>query len=196
MPLIFMTEPPPLPSLDNGDFEAGQDGSWTESSQQDVPLIVNSFEPNPLTPHSGKWGGWLGGVYEEEADLSQEVSIPPDSTSVFLTYWYWISSVDDCGFDHGWVEVNGTKLKNYDLCSTNNTNSWVKHSVDISNFAGQTVTINFHVDTDDIFNSNFFLDDVAFNASATINTELTQPVRPASDGAANTQLPPQNSEGR
>lgn len=162
-PIILKNYPPlpALPSLANGDFEAGRDGSWTEYSKNGWDLIVNDF-PTPVTPHSGDWAAWLGGAYHEVAELSQQVSIPAGATSLSLTYWYWIGSQDVCGYDHGWFEVNGTKLKNYDLCSSRNTGGWVKETVNFGSYAGQTVTIKFHVDTDGVFNSNFFLDDVAF----------------------------------
>jgi len=103
-----------LPSLANGDFEAGRDGSWIEYSKIGWPLVVNDFSPNDITPHSGNWAAWLGGDYNEVAELSQQVPIPAGATSLSLTYWYWIGSEDDCGYDHGWFEVDGNKLKNYD----------------------------------------------------------------------------------
>jgi hypothetical protein len=176
-PIILKNYPPsaPLPSLANGDFEAGRDGSWTEDSQNGWPLIVNDFSPNPVTPHSGDWAVWLGGDYYEVAELSQQVSIPAGATSLSLTYWYWIASKDICGWDHGWFEVNGTKLKNYDLCSSRNTGGWVKETVNFGSYAGQTVTIKFHVDTDSVWNSNFFLDDVAFQASSSATDETSSP---------------------
>jgi len=184
-PIILKNYPsatPPLPSLANGDFEAGRDGSWAEYSRNGWPLIVHSSTPNMVTPHSGNWAAWLGGDYNEVAELSQQVSIPAGATSLSLTYWYWIGSADVCGWDHGWFEVNGTKLKTYDLCSSRNTGRWVKETISFGSYAGQTVTIKFHVDTDEYApglpeggNSNFFLDDVAFPTSSSATDEASRP---------------------
>jgi hypothetical protein len=174
-PAIFKAPPPPLPALDNGDFEAGRDGSWTEYSRKGWPLIVDDFSPNDLDAHSGEWGVWLGGDDDEVAELSQWVSIPAGATSLYLTYWYQIGSTDFCGFDHAWLEVNGTKLKTYDLCSSQTIDYWAKEIVNFDGYAGQTVRIRFHVDTDDGVISNFFLDDVAFQASSSAAAETSPP---------------------
>jgi hypothetical protein len=182
LPIIFKppSTSPQLPSLANGDFEAGPDGSWTEYSQNGWPLIVNDFGPSSVTPHSGDWAVWLGGDYDEVAELSQQVSIPAGATSLFLTYWYWIASEDWCGYDHGWFEINGAKLKTYALCSSSNTGGWVKQTVSVGSYAGQTVTIKFHVDTDSSLNSNFFLDDVAFQTSSSAVDETPPlPIAPS-----------------
>jgi hypothetical protein len=114
----------------------------------------------------------LGGDFDEVAELSQPVPIPATATSLFLTYWYWIASEDLCGYDQGWFEINDAKLKSYALCSGSNTGGWVKQTVNVGSYAGQTVTIKFHVDTDGSYNSNFFLDDVAFQ-TATSTTDGT-----------------------
>jgi hypothetical protein len=179
LPIVFKDYPPsaPLPPpspvlLANGDFEAGRDGSWTEYSHNGWPLIVNDFAGNQVTPHSGSWAAWLGGDYDEVAELSQEVSIPAGNTSVALTYWYWMGSEDECGYDHGWFEVDGTQLKTYDLCYSGSTGDWVKETVNVGSYAGQTVTVKFHVDTDGSLNSNFFLDDVAFQTSPSAADDL------------------------
>lgn len=182
LPVIFkaLSTSPQLPSLANGDFEAGPDGSWTEYSQNGWPLIVNRSYPNMATPHLGDWAAWLGGDFDEVAGLSQSVSIPAGATSLFLTYWYWIASEDWCGYDHGWFEINGAKLKTYALCSSSNTGGWVKQTVNVGSYADQTVTIKFHVDTDDIGNSNFFLDDVSFQTSSSATDDRPRlPITPS-----------------
>jgi aminopeptidase S len=113
------------------------------------------------------------------AELSQQVSIPAGATSLSLTYWYWAASLDTCGYDHGWFEVNGTQLKTYNLCLNQNTGGWVMETVNLAGYAGQTVTIKFHLDTNASKNSNFFLDDVAFPASSSAAAEMpSAPVRP------------------
>jgi hypothetical protein len=54
LPIIFNAQSTSsqLPSLLNGDFESGRDGSWTEYSRYGWPLIVNRSYPGMTTPHS------------------------------------------------------------------------------------------------------------------------------------------------
>jgi hypothetical protein len=182
---------PPLPSLANGDFEAGRDGSWTEYSKNGFDLIVDDFGTNEATPHSGDWGVWLGGAFDEVSELSQQVSIPAGASSLSLTYWYWIASDDDCGYDHGWFEVNGAKLESYDLCISYNTGGWTKETVNFEGYAGQTVTIKFHADTDSAWNSNLFLDDVAFQASSSATGDIShRPLTPSTPDLSNARSRP------
>jgi hypothetical protein len=84
----------------------------------------------------------------------------------FLTYYHAIGSGDDCGFDFASVFINGTNVKEYELCLDNETGGWVAQSVNLAAYAGQSVLLEFVVETDSDFNSNWFLDDVAFAASA------------------------------
>jgi kumamolisin len=97
--------------------------------------------------------------------LEQQVAVPPSSP--YLAYWHWIASADDCGFDFAKVIVNGSAVTDlYDLCNANNTNGWVKHAVDLSAYAGLSVSIRIQAETDSSLNSNLFVDDVAFQATA------------------------------
>ena len=53
--------------VSNGDFEQGAVG-WSEFSLHDEPLIVDSANL-PITPHSGDWAAWLGGLHDEESHV-------------------------------------------------------------------------------------------------------------------------------
>ena len=80
-----------------------------------------------------------------------------------LTYWHWIVSDDTlCGFDYAIIFINGLEIDSYDLCQATNTNDWEQYNVDLSAYAGQTVTFQILVETDDIENSTLYIDDAAF----------------------------------
>ena len=161
----------PANPLLNGDFEAGQTG-WAEYSLNDWPVIVNSSTPNMIAPHGGSWATWLGGDNNEVATLQQSVQVPSDAP--YLAYWHVISSEEVlCGFDAGWVKVNTTTVKAYNLCSLEATGTWVKQVLDLSAYAGQSITLQFGVSTDANGYSSLFIDDVAFQNSATVETDAT-----------------------
>lgn len=52
-----------------------------------------------------------------------------------------------------------------DLCGTYDTGGWVHRVVNLSAYAGTTVSLQIFARTDSYLNSNWFIDDVAFQAS-------------------------------
>jgi hypothetical protein len=148
--------------LVNGDFESGPTG-WAEYSLNGWDLILPASDL-PVTPHGGNWAVWLGGDFDETAYIEQQVTVP--SGSPYLVYWHWIASEDWCGHDFGGVRVNSVVVDGYDLCTSTNTGGWVKHVVNLSAYAGQSVWLQIRAETDSSYNSNLFIDDVSFQASA------------------------------
>ncbi|OIO86699.1 MAG: hypothetical protein AUK02_05730 [Anaerolineae bacterium CG2_30_58_95] len=165
LPLVLrdFASPPPGDGIVNGDFESGLTG-WTEYSTHGWPIIVNSFSPNSVTAHSGSYAAWLGGSNDEISYIQQQVTI--SSGAPYLVYWQWIGSDDVCGSDIGEVLVNGSVVDVYNLCTENNTGGWVTHSVDLSAYAGQSVTLQIRSETGPSIYSNLFVDDVSLQASA------------------------------
>jgi C1A family cysteine protease/predicted secreted protein len=148
--------------LVNGDFESGP-VAWVEYSSNGWDLIL----PNsslPVAPHGGSWAVWLGGDDDEISSIQQQVVVPAGSP--YLAYWHWIASEDVCGYDFGGVVINSTVVDVYNLCSSTNTGGWVKHVVNLSAYAGQSVSLQIRAETDPSLNSNLFVDDVSFQANA------------------------------
>ncbi|MBI1293768.1 trypsin-like serine protease [bacterium] len=187
------TEPPtPTPSvtpiagaIDNGDFELGPNGDWTESSAQfggtGSLILPGSNLPSGLLPHSGEYAVWLGGAYDENATLSQSVSF--DANVDALVYQYWAASADLCGYDFVYVIIGNQTIGNqevarYDLCANNNTSGWREERLDLSAFAGTQATLAFRISTDSSGNSNFFLDTVGMTLKAGVPTATATPATP------------------
>jgi hypothetical protein len=149
----------------NPGFESGPTG-WIQYSLKGWPVIVDAANL-AVVPHSGNWAVWLGGDFDEIAYIQQQVTVP--SGSPYLAYWHWIGSEDDCGFDFGSVVINSTTVVDvYDLCLSTETGGWVHHVVNLGAYAGQSVSLQIRVETDSILNSNLFVDDVSFQATATV----------------------------
>jgi hypothetical protein len=160
----------------NGDFEAGHSG-WTEYSSHGWDIITQSFAGG-VTPHGGAWAAWLGGDYDDISYLQQQVTVP--GSAPYLAYYHWIASADSCGWDYAQVRINGTTVQQYDLCTSQSTGGWVRHTVYLGSYAGQSVTLQIRVETDSSYNSNLFVDDVTFAASAAAGFAKPQAVDPAS----------------
>ncbi|MCA9867615.1 MAG: trypsin-like serine protease [Anaerolineae bacterium] len=180
IPLIAdMPYVPPATPLVNGNFEQGPGKGWSEYSSNGFGLITNDFESNTdVSAHSGSWAAWLGGLNDETSILGQEVTVQPGQT--VLSYYYWIGSEDDCGYDFGDIYVDTNFLKGYDLCQSTSTGQWVRGTADLSAYLGQKVLLEFVVTTDGSANSNFFLDDVALGGSLAATEPARAPVLNAS----------------
>ncbi|CAN5814475.1 hypothetical protein BH10CHL1_BH10CHL1_32090 [soil metagenome] len=164
--------PVPATALVNGNFESGRNVGWGETSTNNYALVVRSVG------QSSSWGAWLGGANKEAAEITQNYTVPAAGGA--LSYVYKITSTDSCGYDYGYVKVNNTNLKTYNLCSSNATNGFVQGSTSLSAYAGQTITLRFRATTDVSRSSSFYIDNVIFAAGA-IGEEL-DPY--ASDGLA------------
>lgn len=150
--------------ISNPGFEQGSGTGWSKSSANGRSLIYSSGFPSPVTPHSGSWAAWLGGVHNEVSILSQTVIPPANATSATLTYWYWVQSGESsCSYDHAWVELNGGLLRLHDLCSSGNTNGWRQAIINLTPYLGQPIELRFYVDTDSSITSHFLIDDVSLN---------------------------------
>jgi Papain family cysteine protease/Fibronectin type III domain len=176
LPIVVKSPGTPSGSIVNGDFEDGHEG-WTEYSSHGWPIITTSF-PGGVTPHGGTWAAWLGGDYNDISYLQQQVTVP--TSNPYLAYYHWIASADICGYDYAGVLINGAVVHQYDLCSSQNTGGWVRHTVYLGVYAGQSVALQIRVETDSSYNSNLFVDDVTFAASAAASPAKPLAVDPAS----------------
>ncbi|MEZ4560561.1 MAG: hypothetical protein R2854_29695 [Caldilineaceae bacterium] len=145
--------------LDNGDFEQGA-GGWEEYSSHAVPVITDDFTRVELTPHSGQWAAWLGGLDDETSWIQQRIVVP--DPAVPLVYWEWIASAEEsCAYDSAAISIDGAVLQQFGLCSASDT-AWVRRDIDLAAYAGRTVTLRITVVTDTSVNSNYFVDDLSF----------------------------------
>ena len=80
-----------------------------------------------------------------------------------LVYWEWIASGEEsCVYDGAEISADGSVLQQFGLCVTSNTHAWVRREIDLSAYAGRSVTLRITVVTDTSVNSNYFVDDLSF----------------------------------
>jgi hypothetical protein len=150
--------------IGNCDFESGRNVGWTEYSSNNYDIVYDCSDPifcNDIIPHSGNWLAWLGGEVTEISYIQQQISVT--TSAPYLVYWQWIDSSDFCNLDYDYVEVfiNGTRVDKYDLCSDTNTTEWVPHNINLTTYAGQSVTLQIRTTTDSNGYSNLYIDDVS-----------------------------------
>jgi hypothetical protein len=146
--------------LPNGDFEQGRGVDWEESSPNGLHLVASSATL-PISPRRGDWAAWLGGVDNEFSYIWQHVTIPTSYPG--LSFWYWIDSDDNCGYDYGRVTIDLSNfVESFDLCRNENSDEWEQRTVDLSAYAGQTVDLGIVAETDGLLPSALFVDDVVW----------------------------------
>jgi thermitase len=181
LPIVHRRESQAPPgSLRNGDFEAGPT-IWSWYSTHGWDIIINHGFPGYVTPHGGSWAAWLGGDYDDVSYVEQRVTVP--AATPYLAYYHWIDSADICGRDWAHVLIDGATVHTYMLCDMTNTGGWVRRSINLGSYGGQSVLLQIRVQTDGWANSNLFLDDVSFAAGAGADGERAAPGARRTEGA-------------
>jgi hypothetical protein len=150
----------------NPGFESGI-ANWTRSSSTGKQLICNNTTcPGMPIPHAGSFIAWLG--RNTDSETSQITNSPsfalPAGAPARLAFWYAIDSEDYCGWDYAYVRVtaNGvtSTVKTFNLCYLNNSPAWQRMQINLSAYAGKTITVSFRTVNDSSYPSNFYVDNV------------------------------------
>ncbi|MCC9307989.1 putative Ig domain-containing protein [Kitasatospora sp. RB6PN24] len=143
--------------IGNGGFENGT-SPWTASPG----VITNSTGESA---HSGSYFAWLDGYGTTHTDtLSQKVTIPANCKGSF-TFWLHIDTAetDSTAYDTLKLTANGTTLKTWS--NANAANGYTQQTVDLSAYAGQTVTLQFTGTEDSSNQTSFVIDDANLNVN-------------------------------
>ncbi|MGC0317142.1 putative Ig domain-containing protein [Kitasatospora acidiphila] len=141
--------------IGNGGFESGT-SPWTASSG----VITNSTGE---AAHGGSYYAWLDGYGTTHTDtLSQQVTIPANCKGAF-TFYLHIDTAETgtTAYDTLKLTANGTQLKTWS--NVNAATGYTQQSVDLSAYAGQTVTLQFTGTEDSSNQTSFVIDDAALN---------------------------------
>lgn len=162
----------------NGDFEQAKLG-WTERSSLGFPFIAKWAG----RPWMGNYFAWLGGVPNENAQLEQILTVPNDNTSLAVHMGFYSTQPSDrCTSDVARIFVNGVVMARWDVCNKSAMPPLPLYSqavVDMSAYAGQTVTLIFELSNDSSFFSSWYIDTVRFVApqsnSTILNADFANP---------------------
>ncbi|HET7815679.1 MAG TPA: hypothetical protein VFL13_15060 [Candidatus Baltobacteraceae bacterium] len=136
----------------NPGFESGAT-SWSQTSG-----VINT---DGAYAHSGVGYAWLDGYGTTHTDtLSQNVTIKAGCGAT-LTYWLSISTQETTtttAYDKLTLTINGVAKQSF---SNLNHGGYAQHSLDLSAYAGQTVTIKWTGTEDASLATSFWIDDTA-----------------------------------
>jgi hypothetical protein len=142
--------------LVNPGFESGA-ASWTATSG-----VINTDGAHSRT---GSGYAWLDGYGTTHTDtLSQSVAVPAGCTAS-LTYYLYISSSEGTttAYDKLTLTANGTAVQSFS--NVNKGTGYVARTVNLSSYAGQTLTLKWTGTEDSSLTTSFFIDDTALNLS-------------------------------
>ncbi|MEU4247754.1 putative Ig domain-containing protein [Amycolatopsis sp. NPDC026612] len=145
--------------LGNPGFETGT-SPWTASTG----IITTSADGE--APHTGSYLAYLNGYGSTHTDtVSQSVSIPAGCHAT-LTYYLHVDSAEtttSSAYDKLTVKAGSTTLATYS--NLNKATGYQQRTVDVSAFAGQTVTLTFTGTEDSSLQTSFCIDDTALTLS-------------------------------
>ncbi|MFJ1702165.1 M4 family metallopeptidase [Kitasatospora sp. NPDC088346] len=149
----------PTQLLGNAGFETGTAAPWTVTSG----VVDNSASQ---ASHSGSWKAWLNGYGSAHTDSAAQTVTIPAGCKATLSYWLHIDTAEtttSTAYDKLTVTVNGTTVASYS--NLNKATGYVQKTVDLSSYAGQSVTVKFNGVEDSSLQTSFVIDDTAINTS-------------------------------
>ncbi|MFE7958797.1 M1 family aminopeptidase [Streptomyces sp. NPDC057413] len=150
----------PTQVVANGGFESGT-SPWSQSSS----TVITSRSGQ--SAHSGSSYAWLDGVGSTHTDtLSQSVTVPSGCATATLTFWLHIDTdetTSSVAYDKLTAKIGATTLATYS--NLDDATGYVQKSLDVSAFAGQSVTLSFTGTEDTSLQTSFVLDDIALTTS-------------------------------
>ncbi|MGV9887004.1 M1 family aminopeptidase [Streptomyces sp. NPDC003395] len=150
----------PTQVVANGGFESGT-SPWSQSSS----TVITSRSGQ--SAHGGSSYAWLDGVGSTHTDtLSQSVTVPSGCATATLTFWLHIDTdetTSSVAYDKLTAKIGATTLATYS--NLDDATGYVQKSLDVSAYAGQSVTLSFTGTEDSSLQTSFVLDDIALSTS-------------------------------
>jgi subtilase family serine protease len=142
--------------IKNPGLESGNT-SWSATAG-----VINT---NSQYAHAGRGYAWLDGYGTTHVDtLSQAVTIPAGCHAT-LSYYLWISSSDTGTVAHDTLAVAAGATTVQSFSNLNRGSGYVLRTVDLSSFAGQTITLKWTGSENSSIATSFFVDDTALTLS-------------------------------
>jgi len=140
--------------LPHGDFEAGLRPPWGAVGETQVTTVQ---------AHTGTYSVRLGGADNVGGELFAGVELPPDATSITLSYWWYVESSDqDLNADIMVVVLGdeGGEINIETITNSSPRNAWHQSTFDMGSYAGQFSGVIFHAETNGWSPTSFYVDDV------------------------------------
>jgi hypothetical protein len=141
----------PSERVSNGSFESGN-SYWSLGSGAAVVTT---------RAYSGTHSLLAGGTVSSTQSATQQVTVPTGATSQTLSFRTYVTTSESgtTAYDRLNIQANGTTLKTFSNASTKG--SWFTTSVELSAYAGQTITLKLQAVNDSTLPTSFYVDVVS-----------------------------------
>jgi hypothetical protein len=167
LPVVARATPTcPRNVLINGDFEQGHTGwyTYTTGSGWEPHDLIGS-DAEGFYPYQGLYAAKLGGYEGVEDAITQTVTIPAQGK---LTYWWKGKTYEPLPhhdpFEVALLNQGGTlvaSLAHHE--NQDGQDTWHQDVVDVSAYAGQSLTLRFYSYNDNYFFTVFDLDEICLS---------------------------------
>jgi hypothetical protein len=149
----------------NPGFESGN-VNWSTTSG-----VINN---DSSLSYQGSWEAWLDGYTSAETDtLQQTVTIPAGCTATLTYYLYIYTNDGTTAKDTLKLTVNGTTEQSFS--NANASSGYVAETVNLSSFAGRSVTLLWTSKQTGRRATDFFIDSTALTLSGGTSTPSPSP---------------------
>ena len=164
-PSTATTTPPPAPVtqqlLGNPGFETGTAAPWAVTAG-----VIDNSTSQPA--HTGSWKAWLDGYGSTHTDtLAQTITIPAGATSASLSYWLHVDTAEttttranDTLSLQLLSKTGGLLRTPARFSNLNRAPGYSQHTLDLSAYRGQTITLKFVGTENSTAQTSFVLDDI------------------------------------
>jgi hypothetical protein len=141
----------PTERVTNGSFESGN-SFWSLGSGASVVTT---------RAYAGTHSLLVGGTTSSTQSATQQVTVPTGASSQTLRFRTYISTAETGTTAHDTlnIQASGTTLKSYTNASTKG--SWFDTTVDLSAYAGKTITLKFQAVNNATLATSFWVDVVS-----------------------------------
>ncbi len=172
-----------LELLPDGDFER-LPATWQEGGEEEcLSRLGDWYQITAVPAYQSQQHFWAGGgcrvagvVRPMSNYIEQAVYVSPAGSTLYFHYLpLRVDPDSETPDDYGFLQVNGVEVWRLDLTSENDShNAWKWAAVDLSAYAGQTVTLRLGGVNGELFGlGNIFFDLIGFGATAVSLANVT-----------------------
>ncbi|MFC4559411.1 S8 family serine peptidase [Virgibacillus kekensis] len=164
-----------LPAIFSEDFESEPVGWESSGTNNAWEWGVPTSGPGEAYSGENVYATDLDDTYRNDSDMvlsTPAIQLPEGSANLHFKQWYELESYDFGAYDFAHIYVS-TDQENWETIAefTGETDGWESYGIDISEYAGQTIYIGFHVSSDGsrMFDG-WYIDDVVISSSSNIQS--------------------------
>jgi len=159
--------------LANANFDLGSGGGWIENGAG-YPMVLAPTDPTyplPVTPQTGNYAVWMGGLDSATRSIYQDVVIPAGATNVSVTGYRYIATEEIAGVYDTWTatlrNTGGGVIETLgSFTNADALEAWTVFAYSpITNIGGQTIRLHLENTNDITNNTNFFIDSLTLSAT-------------------------------